>query len=164
MHNHQAILTTPFAMLGIRCNTHALLGLAFLPKETPAQQATNALAARVCEQLLAYLRDPTLTFDIPLELHGTEHQRKVWQALRAIPPGETRQYGQLAKQLGSASQAVGQACGANPIALIVPCHRVVSKTGMGGFMRHAEGETIDIKRWLLAHECAYNHHDQPLWP
>lgn len=151
---YQAILPTPFAMLGIRCNAHALLGLEFLPKQLAGQAATNAMAERACAHLSAYLRDPDHVFDLPLDLHGTAHQRKVWQALLAIPRGATRQYGELARQLGSASQAVGQACGANPIALIVPCHRVVGKDGLGGFMRHAEGDELNIKRWLLRHEGA----------
>jgi methylated-DNA-[protein]-cysteine S-methyltransferase len=60
----------------------------------------------------------------------------------------------LAAGLKSAAQAVGQACGANPIPIIIPCHRVVGKTGLGGFMRHASGDPLDIKRWLLAHEAA----------
>lgn len=70
----------------------------------------------------------------------------------AIPRGQTRSYGELAAQLKSGAQAVGQACGANPIPVIIPCHRVVGKSGLGGFMRHANGAPLDIKRWLLAHE------------
>lgn len=150
--NYQAILTTPFAMLGIRCNERALLGLEFLPLTVAAQEASSAIAHRVCAQLREYIRDPDTVFDVPLEMHGTAHQQKIWRALQAIPRGETRRYGELAKELRSAAQAVGQACGANPIALIVPCHRVVSKTGLGGFMRHAQGDVLDIKRWLLNHE------------
>src|SRR5487761_527283 len=152
MKNYQAILKTPCAMLGIRCSDEALLGLDFLPLSIAAQAATNKIAEQVCAQLRDYLRNPDTVFDVPLAPHGTAHQQKVWRALLAIPRGATRQYGELAKELGSASQAVGQACGANPIALIIPCHRVVSKTGLGGFMRHAEGDELDIKRWLLAHE------------
>ena len=70
----------------------------------------------------------------------------------AIPRGETRSYGELAKQLRSAAQAVGQACGANPLPIVIPCHRVVGKAGMGGFMKHGDGAPLDIKRWLLTHE------------
>lgn len=150
--NYQAILATPFAMLAIRCSDAALLGLEFLPLSVAPQAATNEVAKAVCAQLRDYVRDPAAQFDVPLELHGTAHQQKVWRALLAIPRGETRSYGELAKALGSAAQAVGQACGANPIALIVPCHRVVGKNGLGGFMRHAEGDELNIKRWLLAHE------------
>ncbi len=151
---YQAILTTPFAMLAIRCNDEALLGLNFLPLSVAAQAATNAIAEKVCAQLRDYLRHPDTVFDVPLAPHGTAHQQKVWRALLTIPRGTTRQYGELANELGSAAQAVGQACGANPIALIIPCHRVISKTGLGGFMCHAQGDELNIKRWLLTHEGA----------
>jgi methylated-DNA-[protein]-cysteine S-methyltransferase len=72
--------------------------------------------------------------------------------MQDIPCGQTRTYGEMAAQIGSSAQAVGQACGSNPVPVVIPCHRVVSKLGLGGFMRHAEGEALDIKRWLLAHE------------
>lgn len=150
--NYQAILPAPFAMLGIRCSGHALLGIDFLPLSIAPQEASTAFAHSVCAQLRDYVRDPDALFDLPLELHGTAHQQKVWRALLAIPRGETRQYGELASELHSAAQAVGQACGANPIPIIIPCHRVVSKTGLGGFMRHTDGDALSIKRWLLNHE------------
>ena len=152
MMNYQAILTTPFAMLGIRCNADALLGIVFLPMNVEPQEASNSFAHKVCAQLREYVRNPDAVFDVPLALHGTPHQLKVWRALISVPRGETRQYGELAAELRSAAQAVGQACGANPIPIIIPCHRVVSKTGLGGFMRHADGVPLDIKRWLLDHE------------
>lgn len=150
----QAILPTPFAQLGIHCNAQALLSLEFLPLDVVAQDPTNKMAEQVCAQLERYLLDADTPFTVPLDLSGTTHQQKVWRALLAIPRGATRRYGELAHELHSAAQAVGQACGANPIALIVPCHRVVSKIGLGGFMRHANGQTLDIKRWLLSHESA----------
>jgi methylated-DNA-[protein]-cysteine S-methyltransferase len=85
---------------------------------------------------------------------GTFHQKKVWQCLCEIPRGATRNYGDLARELHSAPQAVGQACGANPIPIIIPCHRIVGKAGLGGFAHHRNGNFIDIKRWLLEHEGA----------
>jgi methylated-DNA-[protein]-cysteine S-methyltransferase len=106
----------------------------------------------VCEQLLNYLENPDMKFAVPLKPGGTSYQQRVWQAMLNIPRGETRSYGELAAALRSCAQAVGQACGANPIPIIIPCHRVVSKSGLGGFMRHASGVSLDIKRWLLAHE------------
>ncbi|MDH2917819.1 MAG: methylated-DNA--[protein]-cysteine S-methyltransferase [Sideroxydans sp.] len=151
---YQAILKTPFAMLAILCSDVALLGLEFLPLSIAPQAATNEIADKVCAQLRDYLRNPDTVFDVLLAPQGTLHQQKVWRALLDIPRGATRQYGELAKALGSASQAIGQACGANPIALIIPCHRVVSKTGLGGFMRHTDGDELNIKRWLLQHESA----------
>ena len=149
---YQAKLKTPFGVLGIRCTADVLTGIDFLPASEKPQRATNALAETVCEQLLSYLVNPDEQLTVQLELNGTPHQQKVWQAMMAIPRGQTHSYGELAAELKSCAQAVGQACGANPIPIIVPCHRVVGKAGLGGFMHHADGASLDIKRWLLAHE------------
>jgi methylated-DNA-[protein]-cysteine S-methyltransferase len=150
--DYQAKLSVPFGVLGIRCDGRALLGIDFLPTTEKPQRATSTFAKTVCEQLLRYFENPDVQFTVPLNTSGTPHQQKVWQAMRNIPRGETRSYGELAAQLKSGAQAVGQACGANPIPIIIPCHRVVSRSGLGGFMRHASGASLDIKRWLLTHE------------
>ncbi len=149
---YQAKLRVPFGVLGIRCTDDVLTAIDFLPAGEKAQPATSAFAKRVCGQLLAYLEDPDAEFSVPLELHGTPHQKKVWQAMLAIPRGQTRSYGDVAKELKSCAQAVGQACGANPIPIIIPCHRIVGKAGLGGFARHTSGAHLATKRWLLAHE------------
>ena len=150
---YQAKLQTPFGVLGICCTDDALTGIKFLAPGAVPQPPCNAFARKVCEQLAAYLADPGFHFSLPLRFNGTAHQTKVWQAMCAIPRGETRSYGELAKELQSCAQAVGQACGANPIPVIIPCHRVVGKSGMGGFMHHNGGYALDIKRWLLTHEA-----------
>jgi methylated-DNA-[protein]-cysteine S-methyltransferase len=110
------------------------------------------MAREICDQLTAYFADASFEFDLPFTLDGTHHQCLVWQAMLEISCGQTLTYSELAKQIGSSAQAVGQACGSNPIPIVIPCHRVVGKRGLGGFMRHAEGDALDIKRWLLAHE------------
>ena len=87
---------------------------------------------------------------LPLDLRGAPFHLRVWQELRKIPPGETVSYQELARRLGNpkGSRAVGQACGANPIPLIVPCHRVIAANGsLGGF-----SSGLERKRWLLEHE------------
>lgn len=150
--DYQAILAAPRASLGIRCTEDSLLGIDFLALQVPRLLPRNSLAREVCRQMEAYLADAACRFDLPLELTGTPYQRKVWQAMLEIPRGQTLTYGELAAQIGSGARAIGQACGSNPIPIVVPCHRVVSKAGLGGFMHHAEGEALDIKRWLLAHE------------
>jgi methylated-DNA-[protein]-cysteine S-methyltransferase len=150
--NYHAKLAAPFGILGIRCLKDALLGIDFLPSNEQTQPATTAFAEIVCGQLMRYFENADMHFSVPLELNGTPHQKKVWQAMLDIPRGQTRNYGELAAKLKSCAQAVGQACGANPIPIIVPCHRVVGKAGLGGFMRHGSGDPLDIKRWLLAHE------------
>jgi len=150
--NYQAKLIVPFGVLGIRCDDEALLGIDFLPTSASSLLATTSLAASVCAQLQQYLQDPDTQFVIPLKFSATPHQQKVWQALLDIPRGETRSYGELAQELHSSAQAVGQACGANLFPILIPCHRVLGKSGLGGFMKHSEGSALEIKRWLLAHE------------
>jgi len=106
--------------------------------------------ADVAEQLEAYFAGSLTEFDVEVTLIGTEFQRRVWAALRTIPYGETRSYGQIAEQIGSpgASRAVGLANGRNPIGIIVPCHRVIgSSGGLTGY-----GGGLDRKRTLLGLE------------
>jgi len=84
-------------------------------------------------QLREYFAGSRHEFDLPLKPRGSEFQQKFYAALCAIPYGETRTYGDLAGELGVSAQAIGQACGANPIAILIPCHRVLGATGLGGF-------------------------------
>lgn len=150
-------MRTPFATLGITTTRSHVTGLRYLAPTVPAlAPAKNSLAYLACIQLQAYLDDAGFTFDLPLQLAGTHHRLEVWEAMQRIPAGKTRSYGELAAELGSSARAVGGACGANPIPLIVPCHRVIAAHGgLGGFMgQKAEGFELTIKRWLLEHEGA----------
>ncbi len=85
-------------------------------------------------------------------MQGTDYQKSVWQCISEIKWGETLTYGDIAEQLDSSARAVGNACRANPVPIIVPCHRVVSKSGLGGFAGQREGNNINVKTWLLEHE------------
>lgn len=114
----------------------------------------DPLQKKIKQQLLAYFARPTTRFHLPLALQGTPFQKKVWQTLQAIPVSQTLSYGELAERLQTSARAVGNACRANPIPLIVPCHRVVAKNGIGGFSGATRGSSIDRKRWLLKHEGA----------
>ena len=114
----------------------------------------NALAARVCRQVERYLDDPEILFDLPLACAGTDFQQRVWRVLCTIPSGTTLTYLDVARRLKSAPRPVGGACGANPIPLVIPCHRVVASSGIGGFMNARGGQPIEIKKWLLRHEHA----------
>ena len=149
---YQARFSAPFAVLGIMTDGTALTALDFLPLGTPVLEPQDAVSRQVCTQLQAYLDDPLFSFDLPLALHGTVFQSRVWQALRQIASGSTQSYGDLARQLHSAPRAVGQACGANPIPVIIPCHLVLARDGLGGFMNSTGGDPLAIKRWLLQHE------------
>jgi methylated-DNA-[protein]-cysteine S-methyltransferase len=114
-----------------------------------AGSATPVLAAAK-RQLDAYFDDPSSPFDLPLAPAGTPFRRSVWEAMRAIPAGQVKSYGMIAQALGSSARAVGGACGANPIPIIIPCHRVVAAAGLLGGYSGGEGQ--DTKRYLLAHE------------
>ena len=149
---YQAIVAAPGFSLGVRCSDEEVIEIEFL-EACPEQPPTNPLAAETVRQLHAYLADPAFVFGLPLRPAGTTFQRRVWEQIAAIPPGRTETYGQLAKNLKNAPRAIGQACGANPFPLVVPCHRVVAAGGgLGGFDRHGGGFLLDIKRWLLRHE------------
>ena len=149
---YAAIVAAPGFALGVRCSDDEITAIDFLEAQ-PEVAPTSPLAAEAVRQLRAYLADPAFAFGLPLRPAGTTFQRRVWGEIAAIPYGETRCYGQLAKTLKNAPRAVGQACGANPYPLVVPCHRVVaSGGGLGGFSRQGGGFLLDVKRWLLKHE------------
>jgi methylated-DNA-[protein]-cysteine S-methyltransferase len=105
----------------------------------------------------AYFQDPSQAIGLPARLIGTAFQQRVWRAIAAIPAGSTRTYGALAAALGSSPRAVGGACRANPCPLVVPCHRVVARQGLGGFAGDRGGRLLAIKRHLLAHEGSVLH-------
>lgn len=150
---YAAKLEAPFAVLGIRTVAGCISGIDYLPLKETVQAPSDALAELACRQLQRYLADARFRFTLPLVVAGTAFRRKVWQALSRIPVGESRTYGELGRELHSAPRAIGGACGANPIALVIPCHRVVGARGaMGGFMGATQGDPIAIKRWLLTHE------------
>ena len=113
-------------------------------------QARSPLLDEAVAQLQDYFDGRRSDFDLPLRAHGTTFQQRVWHALRAIPTGQTRSYGELAKLLGSSARAVGQANGSNPIPIFIPCHRVLAAAGaLGGY---SGGDGPPTKLWLLEHE------------
>lgn len=153
----QACVRTPFGTVGISATDTHVTGIRYLSPDVPAlAPKRGTVAFLACVQLQSYLDNPSFAFDLPMKLTGTRHQLSVWEAMCAIPAGETRTYGELAKSIGSSARAVGGACGANPLPIVVPCHRVVGANGsLGGFMgARQEGFELSIKRWLLAHEGA----------
>lgn len=153
MKDYQARLITPFAVLGIRTEEDWLTDIDYLPLDTSPLAPTTLLAEEVSQQLIAYLEEPAFVFDLSLHIGGTSHQQRVWEAIQQIPSGSTRSYADIARQLHSAPRAVGQACGANRLPIIIPCHRVIAKNGgLGGFMHASDGMPLNIKRWLLKHE------------
>jgi methylated-DNA-[protein]-cysteine S-methyltransferase len=101
------------------------------------------------DQLQAYFDGDLQAFDLPLLPAGTAYQRRVWAALSDIAYGQTCSYGAIAARAGGSARAVGCANGANPIPIVIPCHRVIGSTGLGGY---SGGDGLETKRWLLALE------------
>ncbi len=155
-NDYEAVFASPVpgVKIALRTENGALCDVSFIETATPDRAPRAELARRAVAQLRAYFADARSPLDLPLNLSGTAFQARVWAALRAIPAGETRQYGELARLLGSGPRAVGGACRANPIPLFVPCHRVVAAGGAGGFMGRIEGPALALKQWLLRHEQA----------
>lgn len=143
-----ASLSTP---LGPICVTEEGGAITALDWHEAFVQGDTPLLRRALEQLRAYFAGALTQFDLPLRVRGTDFQRRVCDAIAAIPYGETRSYGDLAKALNVPAQAVGTGCGGNPIAIIIPCHRVLGTSGLGGFSGKGGVET---KVWLLRHEGA----------
>jgi methylated-DNA-[protein]-cysteine S-methyltransferase len=113
-------------------------------------QDATPLLREACDQLQDYFDGKCMSFNLPLAPEGSDFQKRVWAALCAIPPGETRSYADIARAIGSAPRAVGGANGANPIPLFIPCHRVIAADGsLGGY---SGGDGPATKRYLLDHE------------
>ncbi|MGC2167226.1 MAG: methylated-DNA--[protein]-cysteine S-methyltransferase [Gallionella sp.] len=150
--DYQAKFSAPFGVLGINCTDDALTGISFLAPGSNQQSFQNPFSKKVCDQLTSYFNDPDFRFSLPINLVGTAHQKAVWQELQTIPRGQVTTYGALAAKINSGAQAVGQACGANPVPIFIPCHRVAAKNGLGGFMGKSSGASLDFKKWLIEHE------------
>lgn len=146
-----AIIKSPVGMLGIRMAASSLAGIELLPAGVAERQPNTAGAAAAVADLQRYFHDPRALFTVPLWLSGTAFQERVWALLQRIPVGQTLTYAAVAHRLSSSARAVGQACRANPILIIVPCHRVVAAHHVGGFMG-GSGAYLEVKRWLLEHE------------
>lgn len=151
--SYDAVIPAPFGRVGIRVENDRIVDLNFLSTRAPLQAPRDAFTQKVCRALTRYFADPRHPLRLPLTVNGTPHARKVWRALQRIPVGKVKSYGELAQQLNSSPRAIGGACRSNPIAIVIPCHRVVSSSGtLGGFMGKRAGSAVAIKRWLLAHE------------
>ena len=112
-------------------------------------QAETPLLLQGRDQLQAYFDGERTQFDLPLAPHGSLYRQRIWQALRGIPYGQTASYAAIAARAGGSARSVGGANGANPIPILIPCHRVVGATGAGGY---SGGAGIETKTWLLTLE------------
>ena len=143
---------SPLISLRLHAQAGVIVSVDFVSQGDSAEARLGELEQRALAQLQEYCLSGQQVFDLPLDPAGTEFQQQVWQALRNIPAGEVRSYGELARQLGSSARAVGNACRKNPIPLLIPCHRVVAKSGLGGFAGQTTGDRVALKQRLLRHE------------
>ena len=141
---------TPLARFRVTETDGAITALVWAGE---SEGETTPLLREAARQLTAYAAGDLTEFDLPLAPKGGALQQAVMAEMRAIPFGETRTYGEIAKAVGAAPQAIGQACGANPIPVIIPCHRVTGTDWLGGFSGDGGVET---KVTLLKHEGAYS--------
>lgn len=146
-------LQSPLGELTI-CADHTAITAIRFPEEAPLTQqpCSNALVREAIRQLIAYFAGRLRKFDLPLNGSGSEFQQRVWRALLAVPYGETASYGDIAAVIENprGSRAVGLANSKNPIAIVVPCHRIIGRNGsLTGY-----GGGLERKAWLLAHEGA----------
>lgn len=143
------VFDSPIGKLWLSAENGRLVSLSF-KGEKAGKEITEPVLNEAVKQLSEYFAGSRRTFSLPIEPRGTEFQRAVWNELLKIPFGETKTYGDIAAAMGKpkASRAVGMGCNRNPIAIIIPCHRVVGKNGsLTGF---AGG--LDVKGKLLEHE------------
>lgn len=145
-----AIVEAPFGAVGISVQGMQV-AIELLTKKHKPKPAKHKLAKQVEQQIDAYFKDSYHYFNLPLVFKGTPFQRRVWQVISAIPRGQVLTYNDIALEIGSGARAVANACGANNLPLVIPCHRVVAKKGLGGFMQ-GNPKGPKIKKWLLNHE------------
>lgn len=153
MHQYQAVIDSPLPgvpSLGVRVIQGRLSGIDFLYRKQAAFVSAEAESTVVV--LHNYWKGEALDRGFSLHPQGTPFQQAVWRELVRIPHGTVATYGQLAVRLESSARAVAGACRANPLPLLVPCHRVVAANGLGGYLGQSAGKALGIKQWLLQHE------------
>ena len=145
-----AVVSAPFGAVGIMLHGEQI-SIEYVSEKLPRKRAENKTLSLVVSQIEAYFADSKNELKLTLPQGGTDYQNRVWLAISAIPRGQVLTYGQIADQIGSGARAVANACGANNLPLFIPCHRVVAKGGLGGFMQ-GDPNGLNIKKWLLRHE------------
>ncbi len=151
-----AVCDSPLGLLTLWWGPGGVVGLAFGEPSLEVHPQTGVRPW--IAWLEAYFRDPMDCGPAPpMAARGTPFQQRVWRALCHLPPGRVLTYGEMARCLGTGARPLGGACRANPCPILVPCHRVVARRGLGGYAGGVDGERLGIKRWLLQHEGALPH-------
>jgi len=146
------VIKSPIGKIGLKFSEEKLVSLAFLPAATKCRNKNSLIAKKVCQELEKYFHNPKHVFAVDIVLEGTPLQKKIWLALKKIPSGTTVSYKALAEKLKTSPRVIGNACRANPLPLIIPCHRVVSVNGLGGFCGKNSGAMLCLKKNLLCIE------------
>ena len=145
-------IPSPVGELTITEDGDAIVAISWV--DSPGERLAgngSPLLAEAARQLDAYFAGKLTRFDLPLAPSGSPFETRVWTAMAEIPYGETRCYGELAEMVGSAPRAIGRACGRNPIPIVIPCHRVLARAGLGGY---SGSGGLATKRHLLTLEGA----------
>lgn len=147
---YDAIFTTEIATIGIQLEGDQLIKLDYLTHRK-SKNPTSKQAQNIRDKIEKYLDAKSKVKDLKIDvkLNVTPFQRKVLKQLELIPYGATKTYGEIAKKLKTAPRAVGNACRNNPVPIIIPCHRVISANGMGGYSGATDGVMMDVKSQLL---------------
>ncbi len=146
-------MLSPWGVLAVTFDQYSLVGIDWSHRSRRVTTTSAPLLVEARRQFSAYFDRKLKLFDLPLRLSGTAFQIKVWQALGRIPYGSLVRYGELALQLHTSARAIGNACRANPLLIVIPCHRVVASQGIGGFGGQTQGRLIELKNALIQHEC-----------
>lgn len=148
-----AVIAAPFGAVAISAQDDFLVRIELLAEAQAEQTSSDPFVLDVIKQIEQYFIAPNFVFDVPYAVKGTPFQKRVWRSIASIPSGQTWSYGELAANVASGPRAVANVCGANQVPLVIPCHRVVAKAGLGGFMQGKENG-LRVKQWLLAHESS----------
>ncbi len=143
---------TPVGWFDVSHDEHYIYRAEFT--STAGLPADHALSKLIDKELAYYFKDPHHRFQLPLKPQGSSYQQRVWNALLVIPVGRTLTYGELADTLQSSPRAIGQACKKNPLAIFIPCHRIIGKHNHGGYM--GDPSALSYKLDLLQHEQGNN--------
>jgi methylated-DNA-[protein]-cysteine S-methyltransferase len=152
MHTCQTYISAPFGYICVFSSIDFVSRIELLASKVPSNSRLNKFAKEARKQVKAYLKNSTFKFDLPIEINGSAYRKQVWDEIVKIPARETRTYGDIAALVGSSARAVGGACGDNVLPILIPCHRVVARAGLGGFMHSSGGFSLKVKWWLLNHE------------
>lgn len=139
--------------MGVIIENNRVAKLDYLPSGATLIHPQSLVARQVATEIRQYFCDPQFKFNLEILLQGTVLQKKIWHELQKIPVGTTKTYGELARKLGTGPRVVGNACGRNPVPIIIPCHRVVAASSLGGYCGGKDSERfMEIKKLLLKHE------------